>query len=131
VVVSGLLWGGPPARVLDATARGTFTGYVSEELLDELVGVLKRPKFAKRLRDKGFGVSTAVREYQKILTTVTPSKIKPPAKLRDPKDIPVLRASVAASAAAIISGDIHLLELETFHGIPIITPAMLLLASGL
>ena len=38
------------------------------------------------------------------------------------KDLPVLRCAVAAKAHAIVSGDQHLLDLNAFRGIPIVTP---------
>jgi uncharacterized protein len=52
-----------------------------------------------------------------------------PELLRDPADLHVLACAVAASADAIVTGDLDLLVLETFHGIPIIkvTDAMRML----
>jgi predicted nucleic acid-binding protein len=42
---------------------------------------------------------------------------------RDPDDDKFLELAVNGRADAIISGDIDLLVLDTFRGIPIITPA--------
>ena len=41
----------------------------------------------------------------------------------DPTDDRILECALAASAAAIVSGDSHLLALGIFRGIPILTPA--------
>ncbi len=49
VLVSGLLWGDKPGRVLAAVARGHVQIFLSEELLAELREVLRRGKFAARL----------------------------------------------------------------------------------
>ncbi|MEH2388632.1 MAG: putative toxin-antitoxin system toxin component, PIN family [Nostoc sp.] len=43
-------------------------------------------------------------------------------QLRDPKDTVVLAAAVAANAEAIVTGDLDLLVLIEFNGIPILTP---------
>jgi uncharacterized protein len=41
---------------------------------------------------------------------------------RDADDLPVLGTAVAGQAAALVTGDRDLLELESYAGIPIITP---------
>lgn len=45
---------------------------------------------------------------------------------QDPADNRVLEAAIAGGATHIVSGDHHLLELESFRGIPIVTAAALL-----
>lgn len=45
---------------------------------------------------------------------------------QDPADNRVLEAATAGGATHIVSGDHHLLELESFRGIPIVTAAALL-----
>jgi predicted nucleic acid-binding protein len=42
---------------------------------------------------------------------------------KDPDDDRILECALAASAAAIVSGDSHLLALGIFHDIPILSPA--------
>ena len=44
VVVSGLLWDGPPRRLLDLAVRGDIALFSSTVLLDELAGVLRNPR---------------------------------------------------------------------------------------
>lgn len=46
VVVSGLLWHGPPRQVLDAARNGVVSLFTSAELLAELEEVLSRESFA-------------------------------------------------------------------------------------
>lgn len=43
-------------------------------------------------------------------------------QLRDPKDIIILAAAVATNTEAIVTGDLDLLVLTEFNGIPILTP---------
>ena len=49
VVVSGLIWRGPPRQLLEAGRRGRVALFSSASLLDELASVLKRDKFSARL----------------------------------------------------------------------------------
>ena len=51
---------------------------------------------------------------------VSPAPLALPPSLRDPKDIIVLAAALAARADAIVTGDEDLLSLKSFEGIPII-----------
>jgi uncharacterized protein len=53
IVVSGLLWHGPPREVLDTSRAGKLTLFSTAALLAELQDVLVRPKFAERLRGAG------------------------------------------------------------------------------
>ena len=41
---------------------------------------------------------------------------------RDPKDEKFLELAIGGGASLILSGDIHLLEMHPFHGIPILSP---------
>jgi uncharacterized protein len=49
-VVSGLLWQGPPRRLIDLARERTITLYTSLVLLAELAEVIARNKFAHRVR---------------------------------------------------------------------------------
>jgi putative PIN family toxin of toxin-antitoxin system len=131
VLISGLLWHGPPAFFLDQALDRTFSLFGTEELLDELTFVLRRPKFAARLKSRGRVPAELVAEYREIMTLVKPTAVTVPEQLRDLKDIPVLRCAVAAHAHAIVSGDRHLLVLKEFRGIPVVTPRVFLAALGL
>jgi putative PIN family toxin of toxin-antitoxin system len=51
VIVSGLGWSGPPARIVDAALEGQCTLLTSEPILVELRRVLAYPKLAKAIDD--------------------------------------------------------------------------------
>ena len=53
---------------------------------------------------------------------VSPAII-PPVVIDDPDDDAVLACAVAATADLVVSGDPHLLKLEAYQGVPIVTPA--------
>lgn len=122
-LISGSLWEGPSARILDAAARGQVEIVSTPELLAEFVEVLSRPKFAARIAAKGATSDHLARKFAEEANIVSPAALSVPPGLRDPKDLPVLACAVAAHADAIVSGDQDLLSLGSFEGIPIINAA--------
>lgn len=46
VIISGVLFGGHPGRLLEQALDGTIECFVSLAILDEIRQVLQRPKFA-------------------------------------------------------------------------------------
>lgn len=122
VVVSGLLWPGPPASILDAAVRRVFHLLTSEELLAELEDVLSRPHLEVRLRARGRTVSEVMSKQRLLGTIVTPAKIDAPLELRDRKDLPVLECAVGGHAQTIVTGDKDLIVLKEFQGVVIVTP---------
>lgn len=88
--------------------------------------MLRRPKFVQRLGLIGRPVEDLIVGYTALATLVEPALIVP-VVLNDPDDDAVLACAQGAHADAIVSGDRHLLDLESFAGIPILTvPALLL-----
>ena len=130
VVVSGLLWPGASASVLDAAVSRGFQLVTTDELLAELEEVLSRPHLEPRLRARGRTVAEVVSRYRAVSTLVSPADLEPPAELRDLEDLPVLRCAVAAKAQAIVTGDKDLLVLKEFEGIQMLTPRMFVSALG-
>ena len=122
VAVSGLLWHGNPGQLIDAAQVALLTLHTSAPLLVELRGVLHREKFAKSLAALGLTATDISEGYAALATVVVPAII-PPTIRDDPYDDAVLACAVAADADYIISGDPHLLKLEQFRNIPIVTPA--------
>lgn len=121
-VVSGLLWQGPPRKILDAARKGQFELYTSVALLTELEG---REKFAKRLAIADITPRELVLGYAALATPVTPLAI-PAVILDDPDDDAVLACALAAQAEVIVSGDRDLLGLKNYQGIDILTAPKLL-----
>lgn len=61
VLVSGLLWRGNPARVLDAILENRLELCLTEELLCELDDVLRRPRLAKQVAERGLDAAWSCR----------------------------------------------------------------------
>jgi putative PIN family toxin of toxin-antitoxin system len=131
VIVSGLIWGGPPASLLDRAARRFFHLKTSEEILAELQRVLQRPHLKEKLRVRGRTPEGVLAVYRKVAEIVTPAEVPLPAGLRDPADLLVLRCAVSADAMAIVTGDNDLLTMKEFAGIPIMTPRLFLGSIGM
>ena len=118
-LVSGSLWSGNPGRLLDAVKAGKLTLVQTPPLWVEFVEVLNRPKFLARLRLLGLTPTMLADGLRKYVTWTAEARIPLPPELRDPKDLPVLAAAVAAHADAIVTGDEDLVSLKSFQGIPI------------
>jgi len=125
IIVSGLLWHGPPREVLDAAHAGKLTLFTSAPVLAELQDVLGRPKFASKLQIAGVTVIELVVGYAASATMVQPAAIDP-VIADDPDDDAVLACAVAAGAEFIVSGDPHLLKLKQYQNIRIVTAPQLL-----
>ena len=126
VVLSGLLWRGPPHALL--THIGQNPGiqlFTSQALIDELADVLIRPSPAKRLRLINKTAHEVLADYVSAVTVLQPQPLAQPV-CRDPDDDEVLALALLAEAQAIVSGDNDLLALQRFEGIAIITAAQAL-----
>lgn len=131
-VLSGLLWGGTPGRLIDAAEAGQVELASSAALLAELQGVLSREKFARQLAKRGITVADVFDGYAAMVTLIVPAVISPTIT-RDPADDHVLATALAAQADLIVSGDAHLLDLKGFEGIEIVNAAVAVerMAAGL
>src|SRR5689334_16860751 len=101
-LISGSLWSGNPGRLLDAVKAGKLTLVQTPQLWVEFVEVLNRPKFLARLRLIGLTPTALADSLRKYVTWSTEARLPHPPALRDPKDLLVLAAAMAARADAIV-----------------------------
>ncbi|HEY0463894.1 MAG TPA: putative toxin-antitoxin system toxin component, PIN family [Polyangiaceae bacterium] len=119
-VVSALLWEGPASRLLAAARDQHMELLTSATLLDELLDVLPRRKFSRKIQAADLTVTQLVHRYALLARQVIPASIT--ARIAaDPDDDAVLACALAAQADLIVSGDGHLLTLKHSHGIQIVT----------
>lgn len=121
VVVSGLLWRGPPRQLLDLARRNTITLYTSAVLLDELAEVLTREKFAVPLAAHGLTPNGILRGYAALARTVAAPLIARTVPA-DADDDAVIACALAAKASLIVTGDRDLLVLHPFRETAILNP---------
>ncbi|MEX0746309.1 MAG: putative toxin-antitoxin system toxin component, PIN family [Phycisphaeraceae bacterium] len=122
VVASGLLWQGPPNRLIEEAFDGRIELATSPALLVELEGILPRAKFARQIAKQSLSIAGLVLRYAELAQLVHPASIAP-VVLADPDDDHVLACALAAQADLIVSGDPDLLNLKRYQSIPIVSPA--------
>src|SRR5947209_7228967 len=125
-VVSALLFeqSVPAKAFYAASERGTTL--VSQATLAELGEVLSRKKFDRYL--------TAEEREQFLAMLVQEAEVVEVGEAiracRDPTDDKFLELAVAGAASCLVTGDEDLLVLHPFRGIPILSPAQFLEATG-
>jgi putative PIN family toxin of toxin-antitoxin system len=121
IVVAGLLWNGPPRRLLEAAIAGEVELYSSAVLLDELAHTLSYSKFASKLESFGTSIAAPVAQYTALVSLVAPVSV-PRIVANDADDDHVIAAAAAARAELIVTGDRkHLLPIGSYQRIAIVT----------
>lgn len=121
VLISAIGWQGKPYQCLELARSGKVQGVSCREILDELV--------AKLQSKLDFTAAEAAETAADLLGALALVRI--PGTLRvvaaDPKDDMIVECAVMAGADYIVSGDRHhLLPMNTYHGIRIVSPDTLL-----
>jgi putative PIN family toxin of toxin-antitoxin system len=120
IVISGLLWSGPPQQLINLARAREIDLYSSVPLIAELAEVIGREDFAGRIRAAGLSAAELVEDYARLARLVIPAEIRPTA-LDDPDDDNVLACALAGQADLIVSGDKGLRGLKTYQRMPIVT----------
>ena len=119
VLISAIFWTGSPKRLLNRVRRGEVTFVTSRVLLDELKEILVRPdKPFKLSEEEADRVVKAIQNVAEVVETQSQVRV-----CRDEKDNKVLECAVDGRAEWIITGDAHLLELQSFKNVRIVTVA--------
>jgi putative PIN family toxin of toxin-antitoxin system len=118
VLISGIHWGGIPAEIIHARVGNRIQVVCSAEIIDEYGAVIRR-----------MNPWLAVSEINHLLSfLIRRSEIVQPnhwfkVVLDDPGDNKFIDCAFHAQANLIISGDKHLLRLEKFGPIRILSPS--------
>jgi putative PIN family toxin of toxin-antitoxin system len=122
VIVSALLFGGKPGKLIQLWKAGQIQPLISKEITEEYLRVLAYPKFNLSENDIGFLLNHEILPYFKAV------KIKPgrwkTAIEDDPSDDMFIRCAVSGICKIIISGDRHLLDLKTYGKIRILAVSL-------
>ena len=122
VFVSSLLsTQGVPGRVLDAWREGRYMLVASPPIIAEIVEVLESPRISKKYFIRQEDIQQLV-DLLKTDTILVPGRAVVKGSVpQDPRDEIFLACAIDAKADCIVSGDRHLLGLQTYRGIPILT----------
>jgi uncharacterized protein len=121
VVISAIISPGKPRELLEKGIYNQFCIVTTDLLLKELAAVLKRPKF-KTSKEEIITIRIALTQSAQVVKV----KSRFEAVREDPKDDMVLESAYDGQADLIVSGDRHLLKLESFRGIKIVSVEELL-----
>lgn len=121
VLISAIVFGGIPKKVLNLILKEKFIGVTSISLMAELSEVVHK-KFPFRKSDLEYLEDQMITDFE----IVKPRKVL--RAVRDDDDNRVLEAAVEGGCEFIVTGDEDLLILKTFREIKIITPAEFLVS---
>lgn len=119
VLVSAIVFGGTPRRILERALRHNLIAVTSPPLLVECSRVL-----SEKFRLSPHRVSWIDDQLRQKFDVVTPKQ-----KLQTALDEPdnrVLEAAVEGNVQIVVTGDNHLLDIPSFRKIKIVTPTQFL-----
>jgi len=117
VLMSGIFFGGPPGRILQAWRSRKLQLAVSVDVLEEYLNVADR--LAARYTNVDYqGILGLIVEHAELIQA---SGLKE-SVCEDPDDDKFLACAIAANAEIVVSGDKALLKASGYHGIQVRTP---------
>ena len=111
VVISALLFGGTPGRLVPLWESGAIVPYASRPIIEEYLRVLTYPKFQLTEKEIEFLLYQEILPFFQHQTVMSDSAIV----ADDPSDDIFLHCAEAAGVNWVLSGDRHLLSLKR-HG---------------
>jgi uncharacterized protein len=116
IFISGIYRGGNPRKVLNTLIDGIGTLFITDEIIDEIEFVLKKPKFDLTVKEVKHWITEIEGLGKKVI--VSP-KYRVTNVCRDRDDNKYLECALAANADYIITGDRDLLDLKEYGGVKI------------
>ena len=114
VYVSEALVGRGAIRIIEATRGGKWRIYSSDYLLQELERIL--------VQKLEFSLRAALLIHNRVVSRSTVVEVRSSAEVtEDPKDSPILQAALSCGADYLVTNDQHLLALNPFQGLRIIS----------
>jgi uncharacterized protein len=122
VLVSALLFSGPPSHLVPAWQSGRLKPVLSAEILEEYLRVLAYPKF--KLTDADIR-GLIEEDLLPFVDTVRAKPITVPT-LRDPDDLKFIACAKSGKVRWLVSGDNDLLSLKAVDSVEIVSLTMFL-----
>ncbi len=119
--VSATFWEGDSDKIIELIERKEAELILSKEILEEFAGVLEYREIQDKIQNKNLEMKRTVEKIASLSIIVEPQQ-KLDIIQEDQDDNKLLECAVAGKADFIISKDNHLLGLNEFNGIKIISP---------
>lgn len=120
---------GKPAQILNYVFENKIRLFTSPSIIEELERVLSYPRLMKRHGLEKEELKEFTFDLLSIMSLVE-EKETIEVIMEDPSDNKYLSCAFNTKADFIVSGDVHLLKLKEYEGIPIITLAQFLEITG-
>jgi len=117
VLMSGIFFAGPPARILAAWAEGRFDLLATVEILAEYRRVAKRLAKQYPSIDVDPVLDLVIRECRIVEPLPVPTDA-----CDDEDDVKFLACAISGRATCVVSGDRALLRASGYEGIEVLTP---------
>ncbi len=115
VIIFGIVFGGKPRKLLQLIIEGRVYLHISKEIIDEILEILEiKFNFSKK-------TLLAIENELSSTANVVEPEIKIDLIKEDTDDNKILECAAAADCDYIISGDHHLLSLEKYQAIEIMS----------
>ncbi len=121
-LISGIVFKGYEHEVMKLAAKKKAELITSEDVLQEVLGVLQRKFPSKAYLIEEFLKLSEI----KIITKTNYRKLIEHQNIENKEDLHVLAAAIASNSEQIVTGDKQLLELKTYKGIKIVRSTQLL-----
>jgi len=118
VLVSALLFGGEPGRLVSLWEAGRIVPLLSKDVFLEYARVLGCPKFGLDAAD----IKGLIEDHVLPFAEMIPAGEAPRIVVDDPADDKFLALADVGRADFLVSGDIHLLSLGTYRRVEILAP---------
>ncbi len=118
LISAALRRAGPPRAIVDAVRATGGILLFSDETFDELRTRILLPKFDRYVRPDARAVFLAQLEAVSGWVSIVGATLG----CRDPNDDKVLETALQGQTDCIVTGDVDLLVMSPFQGIPILSP---------
>lgn len=122
VLMSGILWDGEASKLLRLVEQKKIQCFLSMEILAEYDKAIHGDEIIDKVKDYTIRIKYAIIKIIEICSIVEP-KTKILAIKEDPDDNKILECAIEAKVDYIITYDKHILKLEEFSGIKIVSPS--------
>ena len=122
VLISATFWYGDSFRILERVENKEIELILSHEIIKEYEEVLTYNEIQEKIQAKQLTMKQTVQKIQSMSMLVHPTE-KIHIIKDDPDDNAILECALEGKVDFVITSDKHLLKLQEFKGIKILTPA--------